>query len=246
MFSDNLINLLRGDPVVTILTGAGISAESGVPTFRGEDGIWKKFKPEEIASFDAFIRNPELVWAWYSNRQTIIKDIKPNRGHYTIAEFEKMYKKFYLITQNVDGLHTKAGSREPIELHGNIMRNRCMDCAKEYLEIELPAEAAIPKCNACGGILRPDVVWFGESIPMNALIRSEKAVNEATLFFSIGTSAQVQPAASMPIRAKNGGAYLVEMNIEETDLTPFADEFIAGKSGELLPELKSLVTMIEN
>ena len=237
MFSEKLLEKFQKNPVVVVLTGAGISAESGVPTFRGEDGLWKKFKPEELANFDAFIRNPEIVWEWYRYRQEIVRNIEPNPGHYALAELELMYPDFYLITQNVDGLHFRAGSRNPIELHGNIMRNRCLQCNKYFMEVELQKEPVIPKCTECGGILRPDVVWFGEQLPQQALINSEKAINEATIFFSVGTSALVQPAASMPFWAKSSGAYLVEINIMETLLTPYVDEYLSGKSGEIIPEL---------
>ncbi len=187
MFSDNLIDLCKNDPDIAVLTGAGMSAESGVPTFRGEDGIWNKF---------------------------------------------------YLITQNVDGLHRVAGNSDPIELHGNIMRNRCLDCNGLFTEVDLPLkEKEIPRCSKCGGILRPDVVWFGEELPRQALIDSDEAISKVSVFLSIGTSAQVQPAASMPLWAKNNGAYIVEINIEETLLTPFVDEFIQGESGKILPDL---------
>ena len=237
MFSNTLTKLMQKDPVVVVLTGAGISAESGVPTFRGEDGIWNKIKPEELASLDAFMRNPSIVWEWYRHRQSIIKEIEPNPGHIAIAELERMFTSFYLITQNVDGLHTRAGSKDPIELHGNIMRNYCMDCRKAFDEIDLPLHDKVPRCDECGGMIRPDVVWFGEMLPEDALTHAHTAINESTVFFSVGTSAQVQPAASMPLWAKEKGAYLVEINIEETFLTPLADEFVIGKAGEVLPNL---------
>ncbi|MFC1730601.1 NAD-dependent deacetylase [candidate division KSB1 bacterium] len=237
MFTEQLVNLMRGEPVIGILTGAGISAESGVPTFRGEAGMWKRYRPEELANFDAFIRNPELVWEWYQHRQHLIKEVKPNAGHYAIAEMERRYPEFYLITQNVDNLHRVAGSTDPIELHGNIMRNKCIDCGIKSADEDVEIGEGVPTCGKCGGMLRPDVVWYGEALPEKALIDSEKASTRATLFFSIGTSAVVQPAASIPVWAKNNGAYLVEINIEKTPLTYLADEFLEGKSGEILPEL---------
>jgi NAD-dependent deacetylase len=246
MFSEKLRYLLRGEPVITVLTGAGISAESGVPTFRGEDGIWKKLKPEELANFDAFLKNPALVWEWYYHRQKLIKDIEPNRGHYALAELETIYKRFYLITQNIDNLHIRAGSKNPIELHGNIMRNRCIKCGALSYEVELLKEVSIPECSICNGMLRPDVVWFGEMLPPQSLKEANRAMQESTIFFSIGTSAQVQPAASMPIWAKGYGAYLVEINIEETLLTPYVDEFIKGKSGEILPVLLKEITSFKS
>lgn len=237
MFSDKLIGILKSDPVVTVLTGAGISAESGVPTFRGENGLWKKFKPEELADFDSFIRNPELVWEWYRYRQKLILEVKPNPGHYALSVMEEAFSEFNLITQNVDNLHYLAGSKNPIELHGNILRNRCLGCGETLFEIKLPEDAKIPGCETCGGMLRPDVVWFGEELPEKAIFDAERAIEKTKLFFSIGTSALVYPAASMPLWAKNNGAYLVEINIERTQLSDYSDEFICGKSGEILPRL---------
>ncbi|MFC1492866.1 NAD-dependent deacetylase [candidate division KSB1 bacterium] len=236
-FSEKLISLLKNDPVVSVLTGAGVSAESGVETFRGENGLWRKFKPEELASVDAFLSNPELVWEWYNLRQNIVRDIEPNPGHYSIAEMENIFTSFYIITQNVDGLHKRAGNTRPIELHGNIMRNICTGCCKLFDEIEFTGEVQIPYCDSCSSMLRPDVVWFGEMLPEEALKDAENAIMNTEVFFSIGTSAVVQPAASMPVWAKNNGAYLVEINIEETPLTFYADESIRGRSGEVLPEL---------
>jgi len=237
MFSEHLLDMLRGEPVIGILTGAGMSAESGVPTFRGEDGIWKKYSPEELANFDAFMRNPELVWEWYKFRQNLINDVSPNPGHYAIAEIEERYDEFYLITQNIDDLHRKAGNKRPIELHGNILRNRCLDCFYMTSVEEITFDKAVPRCPECGGMLRPDVVWFGEMLPEKALSDVDYALGRINLFFSIGTSGIVQPAASLPILAKNNGAYLVEINIEKTPLTFMVDEFIQGKAGEILPVL---------
>ncbi len=237
-FSEKLIALLKSDPSVTVLTGAGVSAESGVETFRGENGLWRKFKPEELASVDAFLSNPELVWEWYGYRKNLICDIQPNPGHYSISEMERIFTSFYLITQNVDGLHKRAGNSRPIELHGNIMRNRCTGCDKQFENIEFSGEIdQIPTCDSCSEMLRPDVVWFGEMLPKDALEESEIAISNSDVFFSIGTSAVVQPAATMPVWAKNNGAYLVEINPEETPLTTYADEVINGKSGVILPEL---------
>lgn len=237
MFSSRLINLLKNNPYTGILTGAGMSAESGVPTFRGEKGIWKKLKPELLANFDAFMKNPELVWEWYRHRQELMRDVEPNPGHYALAEMEKQFTELHIITQNVDNLHKRAGSTDPVELHGNILRNRCLDCSNCFDEAEITFENSLPICKKCGGILRPDVVWYGEMLPEEALKRAAEVYENSELFFSIGTSALVQPAASMPLWAKANGAYLVEINIEETPLTVYADEFIYGKSGEVLPDL---------
>lgn len=240
MFSENLINALKNAKKVAVLTGAGISAESGVPTFRGENGLWKKFRPEELANFDAFMRNPELVWEWYQYRRSLIYDINPNPGHYALAELEKKYDSFHLITQNIDGLHNIAGSENIIELHGNIRRNKCAVCNKQH-NGEIPVDRKeVQKCD-CGGLIRPDVVWFGEMLPGDAIRMAFSAAENCDLFFSVGTSALVQPAAHLPIVAKESGAFVVEVNPDRTVITSHLDEHLHGPSGEILPELVKLL-----
>lgn len=243
-FSDRLLKKLRAAEAVVVFTGAGVSAESGVPTFRGEDGIWKKFKPEELANFDAFMRNPELVWEWYRHRKQIIAAIQPNPGHYALVELERRYKQFAVITQNIDNLHRRAGSKTVYELHGNIERNYCIACRAQFSNEEILRREGVPRCERCGGLIRPDVVWFGELLPMDQWEEAEKAARRSDVFFSVGTSAIVYPAASLPMIAKRSGAYLVEINPEPTPLTDSADEFLAGKSGEILPELVSALKEI--
>jgi len=235
MFSDLLINKLKDATTVAVLTGAGISAESGVPTFRGEQGLWKNFKPEELANFNAFIKNPKLVWEWYNFRKNLISKVEPNPGHHALVQMENFFQDFFLITQNVDNLHRLAGNKRIYELHGNIMRNRCVDCNKQWGEI-LIDEKNLPYCD-CGGLIRPDVVWFGESLPDGEITKSFEVAERSGVFFSIGTSAVVQPAASLPIVAKRAGAYVVEINYEATVITDYVDESIIGKSGEILPKL---------
>lgn len=236
MFSQGLIDRLEGARRVVVLTGAGVSAESGVPTFRGKGGLWKRYKPEELANPSAFIRNPELVWEWYSYRRKLIVGIKPNSGHYALAELEGMFPHFALITQNIDGLHKAAGSRVILELHGNIMRNRCFECNRTFRSIDPGDEPRVPRCS-CGGFIRPDVVWFGESLPADQLSRAMEAAEGAEVFLSVGTSAQVQPTASLPLVAKRNGAHVVEINPERTPISHLVDEFIQGESGEVLPQL---------
>ena len=236
MLSQALKSLLRPDKRVVVLTGAGISAESGVPTFRGEDGLWKKFRPEELATFDAFISNPQLVWEWYEYRRKLISEVKPNPGHHSLVKMEEFFENFHLITQNVDGLHQKAGSQNIIELHGNIKRNKCIECGRKYEELEPSSGEIPPKCG-CGGMLRPDVVWFGEMLPSQVINEAYKVSSLCDIFFSIGTSAVVYPAAHLPVVAKQSGAYLVEINIERTELSDLADEVFLGKAGEILPEI---------
>lgn len=234
--SDALKSLLSKGTKVVVLTGAGISAESGVPTFRGEEGLWKKFRPEELATFDAFMANPELVWEWYQFRRKIVEDIKPNPGHLALVDFQSYFDNFDLITQNVDGLHHTAGSKNVIELHGNIRRNKCIQCGKKYESLEGTTEGIPPKC-PCGGNIRPDVVWFGEMLPQDAINYAFAVSSECDLFFSVGTSAVVHPAASLPLIAKRAGAYVVEVNISPTEITQVVDESLLGKSGEILPSL---------
>jgi len=236
-----LARAIQNAKQVVVLTGAGISAESGVPTFRGADGIWKKFKPEELATFDAFMANPQLVWEWYNHRRQLIHEVQPNAGHYALSQMAALFPEFALITQNVDGLHLRAGSPKVYELHGNINRNRCLNCgATDYSDDfkEIP-----PYCN-CGGKLRPDVVWFGEMLPEDILRKSIRAAEQADLFFTIGTSGAVQPAASLPLWAKQRGAFLVEINLEPSELSAHCDIAFQGKSGEILPQIVSKIKKI--
>jgi NAD-dependent deacetylase len=237
MVSTTLAAKLAEAESVVVFTGAGMSAESGVPTFRGEDGIWKKFKPEELANFDAFIRNPELVWEWYKYRKQIIASITPNAGHYAIAEMEHRHKNFTVITQNIDNLHRRAGSRTILELHGNIEHNYCIGCRKTYHDEEILKGKDVPRCSACGELIRPDVVWFGEMLPQDAWNASVEAAEHADVFFTVGTSTVVYPAASLPIVAKRAGAYIVEINIDYTGMSSSANEVLLGKAGEILPQI---------
>jgi len=237
---EQLIERLKKAKSVAVLTGAGISAESGVPTFRGEEGLWKKFRAEELATVDAFMNNPELVWEWYLFRRDIVSKVTPNPGHYVLAEFDQYFEDFTLITQNVDGLHNRAGSENILELHGNITRNKCFDCNKPFHDSISLDSGKIPRCD-CGGRLRPDVVWFGELLPSGAINKAYEASGRAEIFFSIGTSAIVHPAASLPLAAQKEGAYLVEINLEPTPLTDFSDCSLIGKSGEVLPLIAELL-----
>ncbi len=218
------------------LTGAGVSAESGVPTFRGPGGLWKTFKPEELATPEAFDRDPGLVWEWYGWRRSIIASIKPNPAHYALAELERRNPAFTLITQNVDGLHSCAGSRNIIELHGSIWRVKCVSCGDSSENRDVPI-SIIPRCASCAGVLRPDVVWFGEMLPEGLLGKAFDASGRADFMIVAGTSGAVQPAASLALRAKRGGAYLIEVNPDSTPLTGIMDARLNGKAAELLPRL---------
>lgn len=234
-FSDRLLCELSKAEIVTVLTGAGVSAESGVPTFRDPGGIWEKFKPEQLANFEAFMASPDFVWSWYQHRREIMRDVKPNAGHYALAEMESIFKEFNLITQNIDNLHTRAGSKNVTELHGNIERNYCINCRKVYNDVTV-REKSVLKCE-CGGLIRPDVVWFGEMLPHDAILFAKDCAIKSDLFFSIGTSAEVYPAALLPVTAKKSGAYVVEINPQKTSISHYMDEIIEGKSGEILTEL---------
>ena len=227
---------IRNSLNICVLTGAGVSAESGVATFRGEEGLWSKFKPQELANFQAFMRNPELVSEWYQYRRNIISNVEPNPGHFALAEWEKLHNTFTLVTQNVDGLHQRAGSHRVIELHGNIWRNRCLKCGNSSDAAEVYIKDKVPLC-PCGGMLRPDVVWFGEMLPPDAIEKAFVAAEAADLFLLVGTSAVVHPAASLPEIAQSRGAFLIEINIERTALTDLAGLFLEGPSGQILPEL---------
>lgn len=218
-----------------------MSQESGLRTFRdAQTGLWAQYKPEELASPEAFARDPKLIWDWYAWRREAVKGVRPNAGHYALVEIEKKVPSFTLITQNVDGLHRMAGSQSLLELHGSIQRVRCSECST-YAETWGDDSETVPGCEECGGLLRPDVVWFGESLPRDKLERAVEAARACDVYFSIGTSGVVQPAASLAYSAKNKGAVLVEINTEPTPLTPKTDFFLHGKSGEILPALVKAV-----
>jgi NAD-dependent deacetylase len=238
-FSKVLIEKLMSAKIVSVLTGAGISAESGVPTFRDPGGIWEKFRPEQLANFEAFISDPDFVWSWYQHRREIMRNVLPNPGHVAIAEMEGLFHEFNLITQNIDNLHKRAGSKKVTELHGNIERNYCINCRKEYKDIDL-IQKSVLKCE-CGGLIRPDVVWFGEMLPFNALKFAEECARSSQVFFTIGTSAEVHPAAMLPLIAKQFGSYVVEINTKPTVISMDVDEVIEGKSGEILKELTDII-----
>ncbi|MGB6944971.1 MAG: NAD-dependent deacylase [Bryobacteraceae bacterium] len=227
---------LRDASSIAVLTGAGVSAESGVPTFRGNNGLWRQHRAEDLATPSAFARDPKLVWEWYDWRRSLIAQAEPNAGHYALASAETRARKFTLITQNVDGLHELAGSRNVLRLHGSIWMLRCVECRREREDRRVPLPEIPPHCE-CGGMLRPGVVWFGEALPSKIWQDAESAARQADLFLLIGTSAVVYPAAGLASIAKSSGARVVEINIAETGLSDGIDEFLQGPSGELLPQL---------
>jgi NAD-dependent deacetylase len=232
-----LIEALRGAERVVALTGSGISAESGVPTFReAQTGLWERYDPQDLATPEAFARDPRLVWEWYQWRRKLVAEAEPNPGHRALAELERRIPEFTLVTQNVDGLHTRAGSRRVVELHGNILRSKC-SLEDEVVQPEERDDSVPPHCPHCGAFLRPDVVWFGEILPPGAFEAASEAARGCDLFLSIGTSSLVYPAAALPYEALENGATLVEVNPSETPLSPHADYALRGRAGEVLPEL---------
>ncbi len=232
---NELINKLKNANSVVFFTGAGISAESGIPTFRGKDGIWNKLKPEELANFDAFLRNPEMVWEWYNHRKQIVHQSKPNAGHLAMAEMQDLIPTVTIITQNIDNLHRRAGSKIIYELHGNIERNYCIKCGKKYND-ELIFSGKIPTCQ-CGGLIRPDIVWFGEYLPQDQFQLAEEAAKKADVFFVVGTSGIVYPAAGIIFTALDSGSYIVEINVDETVISNNADKSFFGEAGKILPQI---------
>jgi NAD-dependent deacetylase len=239
-FSKNLIEKFQHSQRVVVITGAGISAESGIPTFRGEDGLWRKHRVEELATPYAFQTNPKLVWEWYDWRRGIIANAIPSPGHTAIAEMEQIIPHFSLITQNVDGLHRRAGTTKIIEIHGNLWQLRCVREGTLKEDYSVPLPEIPPKCE-CGALLRPHVVWFGESLDNEDVSRSYRLLQDCTLLVVVGTSAVVQPVASFPLMAKRQGAFVVEVNTNPTPLSSLADESIIGKAGEVLPALLNTI-----
>jgi len=222
---------------VAVLTGAGISAESGVPTFRDDmTGLWARFRPEDLATREAFRRNPKLVWDWYQWRRGLIEKARPNAGHEALARLEDRFADFTLITQNVDDLHRKAGSRNVLELHGNIRHNKCFEDNGPVDDRAAEGEAP-PRCPRCGGRVRPDVVWFGEYLPQAELAAAFEASRRCEVFLCVGTSALVHPAASLPVEALKHDACLVEINPVETPLSPLCEFSLRGPAASMLPGL---------
>ncbi len=232
-----LLDALRQAGRVVFLTGAGVSAESGVPTFRDAmTGLWAKFRPEELATPQAFARDPQRVWDWYRERRMRVAAVAPNPGHQAITQLQTRLAGLQLVTQNVDGLHQRAGSTDVIEFHGNLFANRCRGCGHESRHDD-PGLPAPPACPGCGGLMGPGVVWFGEAIPATALARASEAAQQAEVFISVGTSGMVYPAAGLASVAREAGAMLVEINLEPTPLSLLVDYHLGGASAVILPRL---------
>jgi NAD-dependent deacetylase len=239
---DRAREMLERATSVAVLTGAGISAESGIPTFRDAlTGLWEKFRPEELATPEAFEANPKLVWDWYAWRRERVLEARPNAGHRALGKIERRCRArgvdFTLVTQNVDGLHREAGSERVVELHGNIRRVKCFD--RHHPALSWPAGDEVPRCATCGSLLRPDVVWFGEGLPPEALASAIAAARTCEVFLCVGTSAVVEPAASLPVIALDAGARVIEVNPHPTPLSRRATLCLSGAAGEVLPRLVS-------
>jgi len=230
---EDLLARVRNARHASVLTGAGVSADSGVPTFRGAEGVWEKYDYRKLATPAGFRDDPCLVWEWYQMRQRGIERSRPNPAHAVIVEMERHFDSFAVITQNIDGLHRRAGNRHVIELHGNIWRMRCTRDGA-VVDIDAPVEDIPPMCR-CGGMMRPDVVWFGEQLPSDAIEQATKAAHESEVMFVIGTSAVVYPAAALPALTKSSGGAVIEFNLEPTDVTAYADASFFGRAGEVLP-----------
>jgi len=228
---------LRNAKKIVVVTGAGISQESGIPTFRGKDGLWKKHDPMKLATIDAFYDDPKLVWEWYEDRRKNILSAKPNPGHIAIAELEK-FAKVVVLTQNIDGLHQKSGSTSVLELHGSIIRIKCTVCDFKD-EISSRFEELPPRCK-CGEILRPDVVWFGESLPQDVWNKAIIHSNSCDVMIIAGTSLVVSPANTLPIYAKQNNALLIEVNPEKTIMSTDVDLSLKTTSANALPKLVSI------
>jgi len=234
---DTVAQKLKDSRKIVFVTGAGISQESGIPTFRGKDGYWRKYDPMKLASIDAFYDDPKLVWEWYDDRRKNILDVKPNEGHFAISQMEE-FKDVVILTQNIDGLHQRSGSTNVLELHGSIIRIKCTVC--DFIDnITENFESLPPKCK-CGGMLRPDVVWFGEPLPQNIWQSAIKEASICDVMIIVGTSLVVSPANTLPVYAKQNGAILIEVNPEKTVMSNDMTLSIQATSVGVLPKMLSI------
>lgn len=234
---ESISDQIKNYKKIVFVTGAGISQESGIPTFRGNDGLWRNYDPMKLATIDAFYENPKLVWEWYNDRRSNIFQAQPNPGHNAISELEK-YAQVVVLTQNIDGLHKKAGSSNVLELHGSIVKIKCSVC--DYSENILTEISEFPPLCKCGNILRPDVVWFGEPLPQDVWQNAIEFASESDLMIIVGTSLLVSPANSLPLYAKQNNATLIEINVKNTEMSGEMDEIIRNTSVKILPKLVSL------
>ena len=242
---NRLAEKLRSNLRISILTGAGISAASGIPTFRGQEGLWKKYRPEDLATLDAFDTNPVLVWKWYAWRRERIVTSQPNRGHHVLATWSERINSFCLITQNVDGLHERAGTHGVIRFHGSIWelqcRNKCPDSPDSWWDDTVPFRSIPPTCPYCHGLARPGVTWFGESID-HEILRQSLSATDCDIFFAIGTSAIVNPAANLIRQAKQNGAFTIEINVDATPASDLVDLAFHGPAATILEQIEQRLT----
>jgi len=231
---------IKSSSYTVVFTGAGMSAESNIPTFRGRNGLWSKYNPMELATPEAFRRDPYKVWEWYKMRMEIILNAEPHEGYYIISKWEEKGYVKRVITQNVDGLHYRSGSRNILELHGNIFRGRCISCEYKVHFKEAPSEIP-PRCPFCNSLIRPDVVWFGEPLDTETISKAYEEAARSDVFIVIGTSGVVYPAAELPIIAKQYGSTIIEINIEETPISVYADYVFRMKASEALSQIDKYV-----
>lgn len=237
-----LLDALRAARHMCVLTGSGVSAESGVPTFReAQTGLWEKFDPQQLATPEAFLSDPALIWRWYRWRRELVAGVEPNPGHFALVELENSVPQLTLITQNVDGLHQRAGSSHVTEYHGNLFADHCF--VENCVVTDADMSVDVPLCPGCGGMLRPGVVWFGEAIPAHALQAADSAASSCDVFLSIGTSSLVWPAAGLAEIAQQSGASVIEINLDPTPLTDSSHFALSGKSGVVLPELLNCLAL---
>ena len=250
-FDQNMLDKIRSARHVVVFTGAGVSQESGIPTFRDAlSGLWENFDAEMLATPEAFAKDPDLVWGWYASRRSVVTQCQPNAAHHAIAALAKRVPRLTLVTQNVDDLHERAGSQDVIHLHGSLFRARCSGCGKDYPLEPSGWSARIekqrikpPACAHCGDLVRPDIVWFGEFLPEDEWQRAVDASSACDVFFCIGTSSLVRPAASLPYLATEHGASLIQINPMPTDLDRAADYVLSGKAGEVMGALEQSLLM---
>ena len=235
MLSRVIFERLYNASAIVFVTGSGVSIESGLPSFHGEDGIWKGHKPQDLANLETFNSNHSLVWDWYRWRQEQIQKAKPNLAHYALVDFQDRFDEFAVITQNIDGLHQKAGSRKVLEVHGNIFNAVCVKCSHKIKNF-MP-DTSSPKCPECGNLLRPDVYWKGDQLDKKVLEEAQQVAAVCEVFFAVGTSGLVEPVSTLPFISKANGSFLIEINPKKSQLSDKVDERIEGKASEWLPKI---------
>jgi len=236
VINQQLITKIKSAKRVAVLTGAGISAESGIPTFRGAGGYWKNYRAEDLATPEAFARDPKLIWEWYAMRMQVCLDAKPNPGHEVVAKMESYFPEFLLVTQNVDGLHVRAGNEKLVEIHGNIFTARCTSCKTKFKLTQVPNQIPVI-CESCGKLARPHIVWFGESYDMDLIQKARNFLLKTDLLFVIGTSGQVGVPVQLASEAIAHGAYSIEINPDSSTISNLVNLHFASASGKILPEI---------